>query len=408
MRFLHIADVHLGNQQYNRPERCDDFYQAFEQVTDLALEENVQACVIAGDLFHKATVDPLTLTQAEECLDKLAKNDVRAVMISGNHDRGRYRDDYFSWLNYLAHRRLIQLLTPTHLENRLLLEPQRGYTDIEGTRFIGVPWYGASIRQVIQQMPEALDQLTWDSVEFSTLLMHAAIEGQMPNQTDCVLHSDLAPLRERINYLAMGHLHKPYHHDNWIYNPGSLESCSSDEAEYERGAYLVDITAPGTHQIQHIRTRSRPFHKLFPFVTDRYSTPELLMKALEEYIESECQGVTYDREPIVQVTLRGVLTFDRMQLDVEAIKCMVRAAMSCLVVNVKVDCLPQGLDVQIEDDLSRDALELQVFQELVRNDTRYSNSAPAWAQIIQHIKRLSTTDSPETIYNVLDQFMQSH
>ena len=68
MKFVHAADIHLGYRQYNHPERFKDFGVAFQKIVNCAVEENVKACLITGDLFHKSSVDPSTLIQAENGL----------------------------------------------------------------------------------------------------------------------------------------------------------------------------------------------------------------------------------------------------------------------------------------------------------------------------------------------------
>jgi exonuclease SbcD len=61
MRFLHMADVHLGYQQYGSQERFDDFSQVFLYIVNQAIERQVDFCLLAGDPFEKRTVDPLAM-----------------------------------------------------------------------------------------------------------------------------------------------------------------------------------------------------------------------------------------------------------------------------------------------------------------------------------------------------------
>src|SRR5436190_1198662 len=87
MRFLHVADIHLGNYQYNNKQRFNDFFLAFKQVAELAVTQQIQVCIIAGDLFHKAAVDALTLLQAEDCLEIMREAGIKILAVAGNHDR---------------------------------------------------------------------------------------------------------------------------------------------------------------------------------------------------------------------------------------------------------------------------------------------------------------------------------
>ena len=40
MRFMHIADIHLGYQQYNSRERFDDFSRVFLHLVEQALDSS--------------------------------------------------------------------------------------------------------------------------------------------------------------------------------------------------------------------------------------------------------------------------------------------------------------------------------------------------------------------------------
>src|SRR5690606_37900417 len=109
------------------------------------------------------------------------------------------------------------------------------------------PWLGAAAARVLGEVADALDALEAGETRCTVLVTHTGVEGQMPNMPGGLTFKQLEPLRGRVNYLALGHLHKPYEVDHWIYNPGSLETCSFDEMLYKRGCYLVDVTPDGQH-----------------------------------------------------------------------------------------------------------------------------------------------------------------
>src|SRR5699024_4239330 len=57
MRFIHIADVHLGAQPdagplYSR-QRPRELWETFEHVLHICEEEQTDLLLIAGDLFHR-------------------------------------------------------------------------------------------------------------------------------------------------------------------------------------------------------------------------------------------------------------------------------------------------------------------------------------------------------------------
>src|SRR5712691_5654791 len=109
--FIHVADTHLGYEQYGVRERYNDFSRAFWDIMDDALERGVDFVVIAGDLFHKRSIDAQTLTHAIEGLKKLKERGVPVLAIEGNHDRSYYRDG-ISWLQFLCYQQYLVLLAP--------------------------------------------------------------------------------------------------------------------------------------------------------------------------------------------------------------------------------------------------------------------------------------------------------
>ncbi|MBN1966030.1 MAG: DNA repair exonuclease [Anaerolineae bacterium] len=426
MRFLHMADVHLGNQQYNLGARFNDFGAAFEAAAQVALACEVDAVVIAGDLFHKSTVDAPTLLQAEFGLRLLHEHAIPVLAVHGNHDKARYREQY-SWVDYLDELGLLHLLAPDYTESPVRLEAERAYWDVDGVRFVGVPWLGASAAKILGEVAEALDDLPADGITFTVLATHAGVEGQMPHISGALTHADLAPLRDRVDYLALGHLHKPYQ-DGWLYNPGSLETCSFDEAQWadERGVFLVEVRPDGTHHAEPLPTLKRPFCSS-NFATDFFGTPDALHEALVTHVRHErrqiarmvqqladalaARGVPSDEaasraRPVVRVVLRGNLTFDRAQLDMERLRRTVQDEIDALTIRVENRTLPLGFDMTPDDTLDRGELERLVYEQLVREDARYGEHVAAWSGLMQQVKAMALRRAtPEVIFEVLDTLM---
>ena len=87
MKFIHIADVHLGA----RPEREQTFgrireqeiKETFQRVIDHANKQQVDLLLIAGDLFDQPPTQQ-ELREVDYLLSRL--NHTRTVLIAGNHD----------------------------------------------------------------------------------------------------------------------------------------------------------------------------------------------------------------------------------------------------------------------------------------------------------------------------------
>ncbi|MCD8489234.1 MAG: metallophosphoesterase [Desertifilum sp.] len=165
-KFLHVADVHLGFDRYDRPERTTDFFLAFKDALEkYAIAPAVDFVLIAGDLFEHRHILPATLNQAEICLDLLQEAGIPALTIEGNHDNLPYGTKT-SWLRYLAESGKIILLEPSEDDSEQVYQPwdkhhrRGGYIDLEcGVRVFGSRWYGASAPQAIRQLATAMTHL---------------------------------------------------------------------------------------------------------------------------------------------------------------------------------------------------------------------------------------------------------
>jgi exonuclease SbcD len=74
--FIHLADTHLGYEQYGVRERFNDFSRAFWAIMEEAANRPVDFVVIAGDLLNKRAIDALTLIHAIEGLKKLKEKGI--------------------------------------------------------------------------------------------------------------------------------------------------------------------------------------------------------------------------------------------------------------------------------------------------------------------------------------------
>jgi DNA repair exonuclease SbcCD nuclease subunit len=402
MRFLHAADIHLGNQQYNLSERYNDFYHSFERIAQTALTEAVNVCLIAGDLFHKAEIDPFTLLQAEACLRQMRDADIRVLAIMGNHDRVIYRNAE-SWLGYLHRNNYLTLLDPGSQPFGLI--PERTFIDLDGVRFIGVPYLGASTQAGLNTVVAQRSQVSWEGIHHTVLMVHYAVEGQHPDIAGTLRLADLQPLRQFVDYVALGHLHKPYVIDDWLYNPGSVETVEFTEAEYkERGVFIVDIDDSGILAQQRPLPR-RPFETVY-FEVDTYLNPNDLIMALRAAVRAQAaRWEVSDLAPVVRIILRGTLAFDRGALDIGMLTAHLKEDTRALVVRLELRL--QGFELLDRGDgeITRDRLEREIFEDIARRDTRFSQHAPEWAAWMRDLKEdaLKGTDASQIYASLVSQ-----
>ena len=149
MKFLHIADVHLGCTRYQLAESPRDFFDAWIDVLRrYAIAEKVDFVIMCGDFFHKRSVPPETMNYAVEGLTMMRDAGIPVVTIEGNHDQ-KHSDNEFSWLRSLSGWGLVKLLEPLSIDGQMSCGPwdeaaKKGGTRDTGTRGSwGQAGYGA-------------------------------------------------------------------------------------------------------------------------------------------------------------------------------------------------------------------------------------------------------------------------
>nr|WP_316655394.1 DNA repair exonuclease [uncultured Gellertiella sp.] len=93
-RFIHTADIHLDSPlrslSLRNPELAsligDATRQAFVRIIDIALDEQVDALVIAGDLYDGEQTSMKTARFLATQLQRLDQAGIRTFVIRGNHD----------------------------------------------------------------------------------------------------------------------------------------------------------------------------------------------------------------------------------------------------------------------------------------------------------------------------------
>ncbi len=429
--FIHIADTHLGYEQYGVRERFNDFSRAFWDITNEAVKRRVDFVVIAGDLFNKRAIDALTLIHAIEGLKKLKDHSIPVIAIEGNHDRSYYREGT-SWLQFLCYQGYITLLAPAMRDGSPVLgawQPQSmvgSHIDLLGgkLRVYGLPWQGAATTRSMEGLAQALEAARMDEeaegIEYRLLMMHTGVEGIVPRIHGLPSMNQFQPLRLHIDYLALGHVHKPYEFEGWMYNPGSPETCGAEEAAWEdRGYYFVEIDTNNPdsvvdpnkparcHRASRLICKRRPFirHELR---VDGLNEPDALYVRLEDYCR--CEGPRHQHEeirPLVQVNLIGTLNFDAGSLDLPRMEEMLRNYFQPLYVRVDnntndQDYIPEGGDIDGRDRSVWHELERRIFEELVSRDNRYLPTKEAWGIVLASLKEMALRkDDPADIAQFL-------
>jgi DNA repair protein SbcD/Mre11 len=405
MKFLHIADIHLGCRRYNLEERTKDFYHAWADVINHhAIENQVDFVLIAGDLFNSRKVDPQAMNHAMAGLELLKEAGIPVLVIEGNHDQRDAISD-FSWLRSLSQWGFLKLLEPTRdAEGHITLVPwdeedrAGSYVDIAGARIFGSHWYGASANAAIPVLADALRRASEEG-RFNILMLHTDVEGQINRPIPALSVAKLKELKTLTNYVALGHTHKRFDLDNWAFNPGSLEACSIDEYKEERGVYLIEVDDAHNIRATHLRDYTqRPFQRL-SFDVSGAVDQDAVYAGVMETVEREARKVdpeSAEPAPIIEISLKGQLGFKNSLLEINRMRDEAQKRTGALHVMMRNQSVPveyavaAGMDAQAP----RHERERRIIEDLIARDNRYKHRARDIAELVIEAKRLALSNEP--------------
>lgn len=398
-RFLHLADVHLGFDRYDNPERTRDFYHALEDALQrYAIEPQVDFVIIAGDLFEHKTVLPGILSQARSIIEMLREVNIPVIAIEGNHDHRPY-NGRASWLRYLADWYGLILLEPetavTEGENRYQPwnhDKHKGsYIDLDcGVRVLGSCWYGSAAPQMIRLLAADIRALP-PGPEHTVMLFHHGLEGQIARYSGALRYEDLLPLREAgVNYLALGHIHKYYEVEDWIFNPGSIEANSIAEGQDQtpRGVLSVELTS-GQSQPQVTLQRDylqRSLVRLRLEARPDWSVEELESAAIATVQAAIDQQKT--QAAIVELRISGQVGFPRLELDTRSLQQQLHQQSEALIFNLRYDVSGSEYASPIpqSDQQTPEAIEAVVFADQLAEHQAYRDRCETLTPVLQDLK----------------------
>lgn len=280
MKFLHTSDWHLGKRLEDF-SRIEEQQAVLQEICEIADREQVDAVLIAGDLFDTFNPPTEAVDLFYKTLKRLSSNGRRPVIaIAGNHDS----PDRIEAPDPLARECGIifagfphSVVPPFELESGLkVLRSEEGFLELKlpGTdiplRLLLTPYANEfrlktylghenseeELRTVLQEKWEELAEKYCDNKGVNLLVTHLFVvkKGdalpEEPADEKPILHVGGAQviytenIPKQIQYTAIGHLHRMHRVDSApcpVYYSGSPLSYSFAEANQKKYVLLVDV-----------------------------------------------------------------------------------------------------------------------------------------------------------------------
>ena len=320
MKFLHISDLHIG-KIVNDFSMLEDQRFILDQITGMAVANEVDAVVIAGDIYDRAIPPGEAVTLFDDFLTGLVMKKVRVIMISGNHDS----PERISFLEKLLDSRGVYIAgVMKDVLTRVRMETKAGET--RETEFVLLPFV-KSAKTGASSSSEAVEKLLdgyWTEERAQqeagqqknrVLVTHFFITdgGREPELSDSEttihvggLDNVEASLLSGFEYVALGHIHKSQQiGDHPVWYAGSPLKYSFGETGQTKCALLVTMGDEGLCSVQRLSLNPlREFRKI------RGSLKELLDRGQCEGEERRdyIQAILTDRGELINPigTLRSV------------------------------------------------------------------------------------------------------
>lgn len=256
MKFLHLADLHLG-KRVNGFSMLEDQAHILRQILAILDDEQPDGVLIAGDVYDKSVPSVEAVGLLDGFLTELRARGVPVLLISGNHDSperlafgGRVMDSCGIHISpvydgALAPVTLQDAFGPVHVWLLPFVKPahvRRWFPD-------------ADIESYTDAMAEAVAHMDIDTAARNVLVTHQFVTGGTRSGseelsvggTDNVDSGVFAPF----DYVALGHLHGAQHIGReTIRYAGSPLKYSFSEARQHKSVTVVTLGEKGDVQVR--------------------------------------------------------------------------------------------------------------------------------------------------------------
>jgi len=334
IQFIHCGDLHIGTNRYKNDERKRDFISSFKDMAEYAIEQKVDFVIVSGDFFNKKQIDPDALEGAIEVLSILKDSKIDVVVIEGNHDTSIYTEDN-SWLFFLSKKDYLKLLQTKFVKGEPEISKWNSkskvgsYIDFGSIRIFGVGYLGASTKKKIELLEPNLKPN-----RFNIMMLHASINSMLYADLGGIKKEDISIIKDKIDYLALGHIHQKYDIDNWIFNPGALENWRLNEASYKKGFYHVKLESNKIKEVIFRESKRRPVFLWSVDITGCKDSSDVYKRVIS-FIEENKPSAKLPEKPIVSLTYVGKVDFSTLQIDNQFIKEAIEERTGSLICEIK-------------------------------------------------------------------------
>jgi exonuclease SbcD len=255
MRLLHTSDWHIGRSLHGSDLLAEQ-EEVLGRLAEVVVAESVDVVVVAGDVYDRAVPSADATAVLDRVLMRLRSAGAAVVLTPGNHDSAR-RLAFGAGL--MARSGVhVRAVTP-ELDEPVLLSDEHGDVAVYGLPYLEPEIARHELGLADARSHEAVLAAAMDRVRAdlflrpgvrSVVLAHAFVGGGVPSDSErdiCVGGVDLVPAAvfDGVDYVALGHLHRPQTLSDRVRYSGSPLAYSFGEAGQVKQAWLVELDGAG-------------------------------------------------------------------------------------------------------------------------------------------------------------------
>lgn len=267
MKFLHTGDLHIGKKIFET-SLLEDQKQMLEQIYDIALEEKVDAVLIAGDVYDRSVPATEAVELLDDFLTRFIEVKMPVVLISGNHDS----PERVGFADKILERQGLYIAgTYEGKLRRVEFADENGIVCVVCLPFVKPAQAGG------HNCAEAVGNiLQKESIDFTdgkryVLLTHYFVtgeNGQAPELSESESSVDVGGIDnvpgdvlEGFAYVALGHIHKAQAVGKGrAYYAGAPMKYSFSEAGSRKSVNIVHLDAKGEAEVT--KRYLQPLHEM--------------------------------------------------------------------------------------------------------------------------------------------------
>ena len=268
MLIIHTADIHIGVENYSRPDpktrtssRLQDFLRSLDELVDYSIDNEADLVLISGDVYKSRNPTQTHQREFVKRISRLAREGIKVFLLAGNHDSPNVPGpattlDIFPTLDIenvqIANELNTQIVQTRNGSIQIISLPwiRKGdFMSLEKYNQLSNEKFNSAIEEkLIEDLDKEIANL--DSSMPSILASHVSVDlAKTSSEKSMTLGKDyLLPTNflanPKLDYVALGHIHRHQilNDDPPVVYSGSLERIDFGEEKDSKGFCVIDIS----------------------------------------------------------------------------------------------------------------------------------------------------------------------